>query len=415
MALVPVTTDFTTAGFAANLAANTMTWVLAGVERISTATAGAANAVGASACGLRVDGTIGGELGGVRMLGSATAFNHLLIVGQGGLVFANLGPGASIGGANATVVNQGSIAAQFDGVSTNGAGSHIQNYGSILSTFAGTGSNFGIAATGGGALIENFGIISSSAQAGAGINLAALAVPLGSRVENHGTIIGFAKSVGGSSGDDTLINTGTLVGTADLGNGNDLFDGTGGAGTSFWGVKGGAGNDTLRGGSEADLLNGDAGNDLLQGRDGVDSLNGGDGDDKVCGMGGSDTVRGGNGNDRLLGFNDDDTLEGGAGADVCSGGQGSDTFLFLSVSDIGVLANARDSIADFNSGADQIDLSAIGGLTFIKGAAFSNVAGQVRFVAATGELQIDTTGDAKADAVIDLVAVTALVARDLIL
>jgi Ca2+-binding RTX toxin-like protein len=415
MALFPVTADFTTAGIATNLAANTMTWVLAGVDRISTTSAGAASAAGATAVGLRVDGTIGGETGGVRMLGSATAFNHVLIVGDQGLVFANLGTGVLIGGANATVLNQGSITAQFDGVSSNGANAHIQNHGSILSTFAGAGGNYGIAAAGGGAVIENFGIISSSSQAGAGINLATLAVQLGSRVENHGTIIGFARSVAGSSGDDILINTGLLVGTADLGAGNDLFEGTDGAGTGIWGIRGGVGNDTLRGGIEADLMNGDAGDDLLQGRDGVDTLNGGDGNDRISGMGGSDTVIGGAGNDRLLGFNDDDTLDGGTGADKISGGQGRDVFLFNTIAEIGLAANARDEITDFDARDDQIDLSSIGGLTFIKSQAFGSVAGQVRFDPTKAELQIDLNGDGAADAILDLTAATSLVAQNLLL
>jgi len=415
MAIVLVSTDFTTNGVAANLAANTLTWILAGAVRVSTATAGAANVVTSTACEVRVDGTVAGELGGIRLLGSATAFDHVVTVGQTGLVLANRGVGVDIQGANANIVNQGTITARFDGIHTNGIATHIQNYGTILSTATELGASFGLALTGGQALIENFGTISSSTQAGAGINLATNGAAPGSRVENHGIIIGFDRSVLGSAADDVLVNTGTLIGTADLGAGRDLYDGAGGTATSVWGVRGGGGDDTLRGGDGADVLRGDAGNDLLQGRDGVDSLDGGDGNDRVCGMGGSDTVAGGLGNDRILGFNDDDVVDGGGGFDLMTGGQGSDVFLFLSAADIGVLAGARDAITDFNSGADQIDLSAIGGLTFIKGQVFGNVAGQARYATTTGQLQIDLDGNGNADAVLDLGVGTLLLRSDLLL
>ncbi len=81
-------------------------------------------------------------------------------------------------------------------------------------------------------------------------------------------------------------------------------------------IDGGAGNDTVTGGTLADLLMGGAGNDSV----------GGSGDnDSVYGGAGADTLTGGDGNDVLLGQNGDgDVLTGGLGDDTLSGGDGND-------------------------------------------------------------------------------------------
>ena len=55
------------------------------------------------------------------------------------------------------------------------------------------------------------------------------------------------------------------------------------------------GNDTLTGGSAADLLDALAGNDSLVGGDGDDTLQGGDGADTLVGGAGSDSLDGGTG------------------------------------------------------------------------------------------------------------------------
>ena len=56
---------------------------------------------------------------------------------------------------------------------------------------------------------------------------------------------------------------------------------------------GGAGNDTLAGGSSADQLFGQSGNDTLLGKGGDDLLFGGDGNDTLTGGAGSDQMFGG--------------------------------------------------------------------------------------------------------------------------
>jgi Ca2+-binding RTX toxin-like protein len=93
---------------------------------------------------------------------------------------------------------------------------------------------------------------------------------------------------------------------------------------------GGAGNDTLTGGSGADQLFGQSGNDTLLGKGGADLLFGGEGNDTLTGGDGDDQVFGEAGNDRMI-WNpgdDSDLFEGGDGFDTAevNGGNGSETF-----------------------------------------------------------------------------------------
>ena len=93
---------------------------------------------------------------------------------------------------------------------------------------------------------------------------------------------------------------------------------------------GGAGNDTLTGGSGADQLFGQSGNDTLLGKGGTDLLFGGDGNDTLTGGDGDDQVFGEAGNDRMIWNPGDDTdlFEGGDGIDTAevNGGNGAETF-----------------------------------------------------------------------------------------
>jgi Ca2+-binding RTX toxin-like protein len=93
---------------------------------------------------------------------------------------------------------------------------------------------------------------------------------------------------------------------------------------------GGAGNDTLTGGSGADMLFGESGNDTLLGKGGADFLFGGGGNDVLTGGAGDDQVFGQDGNDRMIWNPGDgtDLNEGGAGNDTVevNGGNGAETF-----------------------------------------------------------------------------------------
>jgi uncharacterized protein len=64
-------------------------------------------------------------------------------------------------------------------------------------------------------------------------------------------------------------------------------------------------------------------------------------------------IQGGPGKDKLSGTPGDDQIIGGAGADKLTGGEGDDVFTYTSTAD------ARDTVHDFEPGADRIDLRAL--------------------------------------------------------
>ncbi|MDX2228739.1 MAG: cadherin-like domain-containing protein [Leptolyngbyaceae cyanobacterium bins.349] len=208
----------------------------------------------------------------------------------------------------------------------------------------------------------------------------------------------------------TLTGTGAISGTGnDLDNvitgnsANNTLNGEGGNDS----LSGGAGNDTLNGGAGNDTLNGGTGSDRMVGGTGDDtylvndesdrviedadsgidlvqssvswtlgsnvenltltgsaalegignSLNnlitGNSGSNELNGGAGDDTLLGGNGNDRLLGGSGNDILIGGAGNDTLIGGTGNDVFVYTAFSD------RNDTITDFNTSLDKLDLVAL--------------------------------------------------------
>ena len=191
----------------------------------------------------------------------------------------------------------------------------------------------------------------------------------------------------------------------------------------------GTGNDdTLSGLGGADRLLGGSGMDNLSGGNGMDELFGGNDADILDGGMQDDVLWGGSGDDTLGGGEGDDQLDGGAGRDVFSGGAGADTFFFRSASDMGTTNATSDLITDFDRAAgDRINLWGIDAdtntagnqaFTFIGTAAFSGVAGQLRYVSdgAGGlRVQMDTNGDGVADLVLSLSNLTDLQAADFVL
>ncbi|MFC3173397.1 FG-GAP-like repeat-containing protein [Novosphingobium bradum] len=93
------------------------------------------------------------------------------------------------------------------------------------------------------------------------------------------------------------------------------------------------------GGPAADQITGTAAGEQIQGFAGADYL---------AGLGGNDTFFGGDGAD---------TLVGGAGVDYLSGDGGADRFVFLDATDSTPVAT--DTIADFATGTDLFDTSAM--------------------------------------------------------
>jgi Ca2+-binding RTX toxin-like protein len=164
---------------------------------------------------------------------------------------------------------------------------------------------------------------------------------------------GARSYVGASS---FVIAKGTAIENAVTGDGNDTLIGN----ALKNALRGMRGDDRLDGGAGADLLHGGAGNDtadyarsskgvrvdLASGR-GI----GGDAQGDI--LRGIENLTGSRFADRLSGDAFDNILNGGDGNDWLLGGSGADTFAFSSVT------FGQDTIVDFQSGTDKIDLRAL--------------------------------------------------------
>jgi len=161
-------------------------------------------------------------------------------------------------------------------------------------------------------------------------------------------------------------------------------------------------NDAIVGNDVDNYLKGNGGDDSLAGQGGDDRINGNSGSDRLDGGIGDDALSSSSGFDTLIGGSGDDRLTGGGDRDVMTGGDGDDLFIFCSVSNS--RAGKADSMTDFNSGDDMIDLEAIDANTEVSGnQAFEwNGTGAGRLVLVNGFLSGDVNGDGKFDLQIDL-------------
>lgn len=160
-------------------------------------------------------------------------------------------------------------------------------------------------------------------------------------------------------------------------------------------LRGGGGNDSVYGQGGNDVLTGGLGRDLLDGGTGTDGVSyeagasgvrvdlaagtGGDGDrlvsienargtafaddirgsaaaNELVGLAGNDTLMGAAGNDTIYGGAGNDRIVGQAGFDRMYGEAGRDVF-DIDPGDGGIGPGRRDVIADFQHGADRIDLA----------------------------------------------------------
>lgn len=170
----------------------------------------------------------------------------------------------------------------------------------------------------------------------------------GIRLYNSGTINGsleftqeFKFGYSSTPYADIVFNSGGITGQIALGAGDDVFVST--TGHVHGDILGGLGHDLVIGSRDGDVIDGGEGND---------------------------------------------TIAGAGGADTLTGGAGSDRFTYLAVSDS--LRDASDTIQDFTSGSDIIDLSALAlsGVTLAADGAFTLISG----MGTAAEFQIRVKG-----------------------
>ena len=154
--------------------------------------------------------------------------------------------------------------------------------------------------------------------------------------------------------------------------------------------------------------------------------------ENAVGGGWDDTIRGNGANNALQGGGGNDSLNGLFGTDRAEGGTGADIFVFSSINDSADYLRrsdgkkwTADTLGDFTSGTDKIDLSAIDAnsgtaadeaFAFIGTSAFTSQAGQLRFETRDGFVHIygDVNGDGAADLHI-VASGTQLLAGDFVL
>ena len=406
-----------------------------------------------------VSGSLFGATGGIRLGSAVTDSGNTVLVNASGNV-ESFGTGIALKASNGRVVNYGTIsgARGIDAASPLSASARISiaNYGRISGDLA-------IGSDAGTTFISNFGTIAS-------LSVTAIYTDVGNDVlRNRGSIVG---DVNLWKGDDLLINRGTITGIVSMQDNNDTVDNRGGTidglidfGAGVDTFKPGSTEETAAGGDGIDTLDfsnsgsvrlaldgsfaatgvalGDTysgfenvvgsktGANVLTGDGVANVLTGGDGKDTLSGQAGADTLNGGLGDDILLGGTGDDTLNGGEGIDRLTGGIGKDTmigglgadvFIFGPADFSGITSGTADFLGDFNrASGDRIDLALIDAktattaneaFTFIGTAAFSGVAGELRYftygvgIGGSSERLVlgDTNGDKTADFAIRLSA-----------
>ena len=158
--------------------------------------------------------------------------------------------------------------------------------------------------------------------------------------------------------------------------------------------------------------------------DNANTVTGTDLSERLAGLGGDDQLNGKEGDDTIRGGDGADTITGGAGLDRMQGGAGADRFVLTSAEDS--FGDTRDRVGDFEQGVDQIDLRLIDAdpvqaddqaFVFLGTAAFTGVAGELRFGEVNGNTTVsaDLDGDARADFQIRLDGLITLTDADVLL
>lgn len=354
---------------------------------------------------LTVNGFVYGTVDGIYSLGQ---YAQITINGQ----VESDGTAVSVANSGTVYVSSTGLVSGAEGVSL--SGSTLINDGTVTGTASsavqlssGSITNNGLLSGGGifydgdgAGYIDNTGTIQGGLSTYSGASAATATL----NIDNSGMWDG---SLTLSPGDDTLINTGTITGGVNLGDGNNtldsrygFIDGTVSAGsgtdTILLGgendmVDAGAGADTIDGGAgfntvsyesstsgvAVNLLNGTASHGYAQGDhlsniEGVtgtlyrDSLTGDDNNNVLNGVVGGDTLIGNGGDDTLI-------MLGGGGKTFISGGTGNDLIQLVSVAP-GTYGYAFNSQVQVNGGQgyDTLEISNAPTMTFT-GSTVTNV------------------------------------------
>jgi Ca2+-binding RTX toxin-like protein len=298
--------------------------------------------------------------------------SHVIIKGHitGGTGNTDTGVNSNPSGCDVKITGTGAVEAGV-GVELGFGNQQLSNHGAI------DGSNFGVWLQSVQQTVTNFGHISGGTdgieagglgdvsvvnQAAGSITSQGVAVQFNGSQNSTSTLtnLGLLKGAWaffGSYGDDMVINHGQMKGSIYMGEGDDTFDDRGGKVDHD--IYGQSGNDTLitdsanvhlqedsNGGTDTVkstvtyVLTANVENLVLLGKGGVDGTGTEDGN----------AVTGNQGNNKLMGLGGADTLDGGRGNDVLKGGSGSDTFVFAT-------NGGQDTVLDFKSGTDHIDLT----------------------------------------------------------
>ncbi|MCP5072032.1 MAG: calcium-binding protein [Rhodobacteraceae bacterium] len=366
-------------------------------------------------------------------------------------------------GADFVLTNNGTIngeaGVRLDNSGTQVSDASIQNNGVIQ------GIDYGINAFEVALNLVNTGLISATNESGSADGVSAFdSIGLiGAVIINTGTISGQDDSIILGVGDNTVINSGQLIGHVNFGSGNDTFDGRGG--TVLGVVSGGGGDDTyivddatlvlselifggtddvqsvvdwtlgynfenltligsgnvdgygngesntitgnsgdnvLNGLGSADTLYGNAGDDKLNGGNGIDNLFGGDGDDRLRGQKGADILKSEAGNDTISGGEGNDNLFGGDDNDILKGGMGRDKLYGGDDADVFLYTKAAQSKNDATSDTIkdfELDIDTID-LSGVSAGTLVFI-GSAAFSGTQGEVQVTVNGGGTSTVLVD--------------